>query len=243
VALQGIDVSAIGQGNAFNWSAWKDRIAFAGIKATQGLTFQDPDFTENVKGATSIGAVRMPYHFLDPAADGAEQARHYLAYARPQPGELPMLDHETYVNAAGDALAAELVADVAAAFGDAVRAAVGAWPILYTTQYMAEHGYCAGLGQQPLFIANPSRVKLPNPIGPWRLVSFEQIGQKGIDTDVFYGTAAELARLTAMHAPIAPTPAPAPAPTKKAGFLLEWTGADTMPKILELATTDGKTWS
>lgn len=244
MSLQGIDVSAVGQGNAFNWSAWKDRIAFAGIKATQGLSFEDPAFSENMKGATSIGAVRMPYHFLDPAEDGAEQAKHFLAYANPQPSELVMLDHETYRDAGGVVLAPALVADRAAAFADYVRAALGAWPVLYTDQWMPENGYCAGLGQQPLFIANPSKVKLPNPIGPWRLVSFEQVGQKGIDTDVFYGTVAELQRLTVMHAPIAPAPAPAPAPAKKAGFLLEWTGAATPPKILELASADGgKTWS
>jgi hypothetical protein len=32
-------------------------------------------------------------------------------------------------------------------------------------------------------------------IGPWKQVSFEQTGQRGVDADVFYGDAAALAKL------------------------------------------------
>jgi GH25 family lysozyme M1 (1,4-beta-N-acetylmuramidase) len=237
VTLPGIDVSAIGQGAGFNWGAWKGKIAFAGIKATQGLSFEDPDYSRNMSGAFSIGAARMSYHLLDPTVSGEEQADYYLKYAKPQPGELAMLDHELFKDAAGEVLAPAAVANCAAAFSDRVRGAVSAWPVLYTTQWMAENGYCEGLGQQPLFVANPSRIQLPPVIGPWRLVSFAQIGQRGVDTDVFYGTAQELMRLAVLHSPIPLTP------EKVKGWRLSWPAADKAPQVLELVSSDGgKTW-
>lgn len=236
MTLPGIDVSAIGQGSAFNWEAYRGKIAFAGIKATQGTGFQDPDFSLNMNGCAKIGAMRMPYHFLEPQLSGAEQAAWFLGYAKPQPGELVMLDNETCTNAAGAALAPGLVADCAAEFGDKVRAALGAWPVLYTTPWMAENGYCAGLGQQPLFIAgNPKG--LPPVIGPWRLISFAQIGTRGVDTDVFFGTAADLMRLTVLHTEVKS----APEPLKS--YRLAWEGQNKAPEIFDLVSTDGgKTW-
>ena len=193
--LNGIDVSGIGQGAGFDWVPWRGKISFAFIKASEGLTFKDPDFARNWQQAKAEGITRGAYHFLHPDESGTAQAHYFLSVADPQPGDLVMTDYEVVVKGQSPAAAAAC----AVQFADTVRSASGAWPVTYTTQWMAEEGYCAGLGGTPAFIANPSHVTLPDPAGPWKLVSFEQTGQRGVDTDVFYGGAAQLAKLSVPH--------------------------------------------
>ena len=192
MTLAGIDVSNL-QGNAFDWEAWKGKIAFAGIKVSEGLDYSDPDAPRNMAGAKGIGVVRMGYHFLRPSLSGAEQAAWFLEHARAAglvPGDLVMLDVET-----ADGCTVAEISACAGGFATALHAAVAAWPVAYTDQDFAETGCVASLGECPAFIANPSGVQLPDPIGPWHLVSFEQTGQRSVDTDVFYGDLAELAKL------------------------------------------------
>lgn len=215
--LPGIDISAIGQGLSFDWSPWEGRIAFAFIKATEGLDFRDPAYPHNVAAAGNLRIVRGSYHVLHADLSGAAQADYYLSYADPAPGELVMVDIENPADIGSRvAIPPAKVSACLAAFSDIVRAATGAWPVTYVNQSMAQAGYVASAGQCPAFIADPSHVQLPSPIGPWRLVSFIQTGQRGVDTDEFYGDLVELGRLTTTRryvpqAPPAPKPAPAPA--------------------------------
>lgn len=234
MTLPGIDVSHIGQGSAFNWEAWRGKIAFAGIKATQGTSFRDPDLERNISGASSIGAKVMGYHFLDPLISGKSQADYFLAYFNPQPGQLVMLDNEDFGPTAAPYHPA-MVADCAAQFADEVRAAVGAWPVVYADQSMTQEGYCDGLGACPAFIAAPGTTSIPIPIGPWRMLSFRQTGQRGVDTDVFFGTAAELERLAVLHAKPKPQPNPVVVPLH--------IGALSLDEVYKLISDDnGKTW-
>lgn len=209
--LPGIDVSGIGQGATFDWNAWRGRIAFAFMKASEALTFRDPDFARNWGEAAKLGIVRGAYHFLHPGMSGAAQADFFLSVVDPRPGDLVMMDAEISRDEHGAGMSPAAVSATVAAFADIVRAKTGAWPVAYTDQSMARAGYLASAGQCPAFIANPSQVQFPVPIGPWRLVSFEQVGQRGVDTDVFYGDIGELRRLTVSR-PLPPTPAPAPKP-------------------------------
>lgn len=203
--LAGIDVSNL-QGPAFNWPAERGHIAFAGIKISEGTGFEDADAARNVAQARANGIVPMGYHYLHPSQSGSAQAAYFVILARKAgigPGDLVMLDNETN----DGSLSAAQVADCAALFAHVVHQDFGAWPVAYADQDYAEHGYCAGLGMCPAFIANPSHVVLPSPIGPWGLVSFEQTGQRGVDTDVFYGDLAQLGKLAIPH-PAAPPPKP-----------------------------------
>jgi hypothetical protein len=65
-------------------------------------------------------------------------------------------------------------------------------PVVYTEISIAPH--LESVAACPLWLANPSGMKVKS-IGPWKQVSFEQTGQAGVDCDVFYGTAADLAKL------------------------------------------------
>jgi GH25 family lysozyme M1 (1,4-beta-N-acetylmuramidase) len=194
--LPGIDVSGIGQGAAFNWEQYRGRIAFAFAKATEALNFRDPDFPRNWAAAAELDIIRGAYHFLHPELSGAKQADFFLSAVDPDPGDLVMVDVETVPLLHDKPMSAEEVSACVAGFIDIVRAKTGAWPVVYADQWMARNGYLASAGQCPAFIANPTQVPLFPPIGPWRLISFMQVGQRGIDTDEFFGDLGELRRLT-----------------------------------------------
>lgn len=236
VSLPGIDVSAIGQGMVFNWDAYRGRIAWAMAKATQGTDFRDPAYPRNRADAEAEGLVFGSYHYLVPEVDGAAQAHWFLSYAQPRPGELVAVDSEVDRDPAGNVLPPAVVAKVAVAFADTIRAQTGAWPFAYGDISMVKGGYFAGMGQCPLWLANPSAIQLAPPIGPWNLISAEQTGQRGVDTDVFYGDLAQLRKLAVLHVP---TPPPPPLTS----WRLSWPSPATIPALFRQTSTDGgHTW-
>jgi lysozyme len=235
--LPGIDVSGIGQGATFDWGAWKGRIQFAFAKASEALTFTDPDFARNWAAMKALGIVPGAYHFIHAADSGAAQANRFLEHVDPQPGELLMVDVE---EAGFDGRGPEVMSATVGEFADVVRAQTGAWPVTYCDISTARGGYCASVGMTPLFLANPSRVALSS-VGPWRLISFEQLSQRGTDVDAFYGDIGELRRLTVAHARSKPAPVPAPAPVQH-GWRLVWTSPTAAPELVAISSTDGKTW-
>ena len=194
MTIAGIDVSTAGQGTDFNWLPYRGRIGFAGIKITEGTGYADPSAARNIAGARSIGAVPIGYHFLHAGQDGARQAEWFLSHAKAvglRPGHIIAIDAEdgglngqlpAHMNVVAAAFAAELRKHFGVAFN----------PVLYTELSMAPA--LTALGHCPLWLANPSRVHT-GAIGPWTGVSFEQTGQRGVDTDVFYGSDAALAKL------------------------------------------------
>lgn len=207
MTLSGIDVSAVGQGANFNWSAYKGKIAFAGIKISEGTGFADPDAARNIAGARGIGAVPMGYHMLlngTGSQGGVPQAEWFLhcaAKAGLKPRDLIAVDVEDYGLGdvdRGNALDVEqslIHFDlVAGGFANELRKHFGAAysPVVYTEISIAPH--LEAMGGCPLWLANPSRMAV-KAIGPWKQVSFEQTGQSGVDCDVFYGDAAALAKL------------------------------------------------
>lgn len=239
-SLPGIDVSAIGQGATFNWEAWRGKIAFGFAKATEGTNFQDPDYDRNRQGARSIGVRFGAYHVIHGGQDGAEQARYFLNYAKPVPGDLVMIDFEPSTT---DSRTAPQMSAIGGACADQLRAELGAWPFVYSDLTMIVSGYLSSLGPCPLWLANPSRIPTPNGVGPWRVVSMEQVGQRGVDTDTFYGDGEQLAKLSVAHAPGAPAPAPTPAPPPPLhSWRLIFTSSN-VPGFIAIESTDGgKTW-
>lgn len=234
MTLNGIDVSNA-QGATFNWAPYRGKIAFAFIKITEGLTYGDPYAVRNMTQARNEGITRGAYHFLRANLPASAQASWFLARARAaglSAGDLVMVDVET-----SDGKVAAGVAACASAFAAEVRAATGAWPVVYTDQSFAYGGYCAGLGNCPAFIANPSGVQLHMPIGEWNLVSFEQTGQRGVDTDVFHGTAAQLAKL-AIPGAVKTAPPSSGEPAWPAGMILEYGSVGAAVEALQKAFRD-----
>ena len=139
---------------AFDWAAEKGRISFAFIKATEGTSIIDPEFAANWQAAKALGIVRGAYHFGHPKNGAANDSRAFLATVRAhglEPGDLLALDLETT-----DGLGPQQVAEYARNWCTDVHRATGHTPVVYTFLSFAEEGNCAGLGRNPLWIAEPS---------------------------------------------------------------------------------------
>ncbi len=186
--IKGIDVSHY-QGD-INWGrVAKDRIRFAVAKATQGTAFVDPMFTRNWHGARAAGLVRGAYHFLDAAGGGQAQANHYMSTVRSlggwRDGDLPpILDFETGSR------------EQARDFIDRVKATTDEKVILYSGNYLREHGG-GNLGASylwlPAYVAEPTPdAYLPRGWDTWTIWQYGAGGRvNGIigpcDVDVFHG--------------------------------------------------------
>jgi GH25 family lysozyme M1 (1,4-beta-N-acetylmuramidase) len=209
--LNGIDISNVN--GPVDWESWRGKIAFAGVKISEGTTFADPLARANVVAAHALGIPVMGYHFLHNGTGskgGAPQAEWFLANAKKaglRPGldliavdvEDGGLDIDPATVTGQDVEQAYLHFDlVAAGFCNQVREHhfPGYHPVLYTEISMAPA--LVNCGGSPLWLANPSRVHTGQ-LGPWASPSFEQTGQRGIDVDVFYGDAAALAKLAIPH--------------------------------------------
>jgi GH25 family lysozyme M1 (1,4-beta-N-acetylmuramidase) len=133
---KGIDVS--NWNGSINWT----KVAHAGYrfafgKATEGTSYNDQTYTTNRNGSEGAGLVFGAYHFARPTgknlaaatASAIKQANHFLAVARPQPGELPpVLDLEATGNLAKQRLLAWTLA-----WTGQISARTGVDPFVYTS--------------------------------------------------------------------------------------------------------------
>lgn len=194
MTLSGIDVSAAGQGPAFSFAPYRGKIAFAGVKISQDLDFADPFAARNIANAHALGIPVIGYHFLHAGLSGAQQAEFFLSHAKGllQPGrDLIAVDTEDEGLHGQTPAQADLVT---AGFNNQLKKH---WPsynaLCYTEVWLEPH--LVHCGNMPLWEANPDGLTVTDH-GPWTGgPSFGQTGQRGVDTDVFYGTAAQLAKL------------------------------------------------
>lgn len=106
---------------------------FAFIKASEGATFQDPDFRTNWQAAGEAHVARGAYHFFTLCRDGVDQARNFLAQFAGQRGDLPVaIDLEFGGNCGAKPDKAELARELSA-FVAAVRKFDDRPPVFYLT--------------------------------------------------------------------------------------------------------------
>lgn len=75
--LDGIDVSD--NNGTIDWNKVAAAgVKFAWIKASEGITYKDKKFVENVQGALEVGIVPYPYHYYLPNDDPNAQAQNHL---------------------------------------------------------------------------------------------------------------------------------------------------------------------
>lgn len=81
--LYGIDISKF-QGNEVEMlNSTKDSLTFVICKATEGITYTDPDFAANWKNIAAKGFIRGAYHFYHCNDAPATQAANFLAHIMP----------------------------------------------------------------------------------------------------------------------------------------------------------------
>jgi GH25 family lysozyme M1 (1,4-beta-N-acetylmuramidase) len=196
--LPGLDVSHW-QGT-INWTTVKNQGAqFAYIKATEGTSYRDPNFSANYTNAYYAGLVRGAYHFAQPASSsGAAQADYFVAHGgawsrdnQTLPG---MLDIEYNPNGATCyGLSQASMRTWITSFLNEYHAKTGRWATIYTTTdwwTTCTGNTSAYAANDPLVIARYSSSVGTLPAG-WSFYTIWQWADSGTfpgDQDVFNGS-------------------------------------------------------
>jgi len=199
--ILGIDVS--GNQGTITWSNVKAAgYTFAFVKATEGVTFNDADFTTNMTNGANAGVLMSAYHFARPDNNSAaDEATHFVNIAGSYIKSCalpPVLDFETTGSLTYSALTTW-----AEAWLSAVKTATGITPILYTDGSIASN-LGSSINTYPLWIADPDGSSTTAPtsdLGVWTNWAFKQYSWTGsvsgisgdVDLDVFNGD------MTALH--------------------------------------------
>ncbi len=205
----GIDVSHH-QGTV-NWHAVAESgVDFAFAKATEGLSFVDPQFASNWAGMKNAGILRGAYHFFRPMKSVAAQIENFLrTVGEIAPGDLsPVLDLEEAPVPNGDeweSIPPDERVPLALQWLQAVENQLGRKPIVYVRRgFIAQElPHADPLGQFPLWIAHYT--SRPAPILPtvWSNWTFWQHTDGGkvngigghVDLDRFNGALEDLQAL------------------------------------------------
>jgi lysozyme len=171
---------------------------FVIAKATQGVTYVDPEFATTRADAAAAGLVFGSYHFSNWGNPVAE-ANYYLQHAQPKPGELIAFDAEGTVPAGVDVVA------FADAWSRTVKAALGCPPLIYMNKsWLTGHNWAPVLADgDGLWLASYDGT-VQSPGGIWPAISFKQYTDKGVepgvpgpvDVDEFFGDLAALQKYT-----------------------------------------------
>ena len=128
----GIDISNHQGEISWDKVALDKNIQFVYIKATEGATFQDKRYDENVKGAKGIGLPIGSYHYLRNTSSIREQFNNFQSIAKRDLQDLiPMVDVEE--NVAKDSILL---------FCNLLKECYGKRPIIYGTN-KSYNMYCA----------------------------------------------------------------------------------------------------
>jgi lysozyme len=116
-----------------DFAAARDKSGIVGVihKATQGLAYSDPTYTERRARAVAERLLWGAYHF-GTGSDGVQQASYFLDVVQPKVETLLVLDLEA--NPQGPSMTLE----EARAFVTHVQVATGRWPVLYSGHYIKD---------------------------------------------------------------------------------------------------------
>jgi len=205
--VSGIDVSNW-QGT-IDWDEVKnDGQVYAWSKATEGMTYQDPQFINNITNGLSAGVVMGAYHFARPDNNLAtEDAANFLTHASQYigPGFLPpVLDLENPYSGGQAILLTDLFTSSelsiwALEWMNIVENETGVAPMIYINGNYANY-LNSSLNAYGLWFAQPDELMTPpTNIGSWSNWSFKQYSWWGdvsgivgdVDLNIFNGSITE----------------------------------------------------
>ena len=135
----GIDVARY-QGDIDWQTVSKEKILFVYIKATEGKTYTDPKFHQNIKGAQKAGLKVGAYHFFRMTSGAREQFNHFYSQVGKYKLDLiPMIDVEV---PSKEVKSIPQVQDSLDVFIKLVTQKYGKKPMIYGTQ-SSYNTYCA----------------------------------------------------------------------------------------------------
>lgn len=219
--IVGVDVSSH-QGNV-NWSAaWNQGSRFAYTKATEALSYKNPNFNQQYTGSANVGMVRGAYHFAIPSiSSGAAQANYFINNGGNWTSDgktlPPLLDVEynpypSLGNSCYNMSPSQMVNWIRD-FSNTMLNRTGRVPMIYTTTDWWNRctGNSTAFTNHPLHIAaynNSGAGTLPSGWNKYSLWQYTSEGPVVGDWNVWNGTAAALTSFTRNSGPpAAPKPA------------------------------------
>lgn len=199
--IHGIDVSH--HNRRIDWKKVRQmeaggvKLQFAFIKATEGATHIDRQFSRNWREAKAAGLLRGAYHFYHPRRNPQKQADNFIKQVDLQPGDLaPVLDFEIDRGVPDE----ELI-DGLRIWLTQVEAHYHIKPIIYTNANFYKRYIVGNFDGYPLWIADYSNTQL-NRYDTDKLV-FWQHNKSGyvngiqgfVDFNVFVPDADELSKI------------------------------------------------
>ncbi|QGU01075.1 Lysozyme M1 precursor [Corynebacterium kalinowskii] len=195
-APSGIDVASW-QGN-IDWASVNQSQEFAFVKATEGLGYQNPQYTTDIQQSRTNGLIVGAYHYARPGTDPVAQAAEFAAAYNAHPQDLPpVMDLEQTDGLNPD----QLQAWTRTFLGETERL-TGRKPIVYTYRYFWQQDMAntTEFNRYPLWLAayqNDVPGQLP---GGWDQMAFWQRADDGrvsgihtpVDMNLFNGTPSQL---------------------------------------------------
>lgn len=198
----GLDISHF---NTIDLNALPDMIKFIYCKATDGVTFKDPNFKSYISTLQANNTIRGAYHFfrfMDPVQD---QVDNYLAQIAGLSGAgtlPPALDIEDQVDPTANAYVINNKATCIAAMQqwlDAVAQQTGQTPVIYSYRsfWHDNLGNPSGFSSYPLWLASYQTAQ-PGIPGDWsdktiwQFFGADESSAGEADMDVFNGTMSDL---------------------------------------------------
>lgn len=179
--IVGIDISRY-QGHV-DFKKIKDAgISYIIIRATDGITYQDPNFKTNFSSAQDAGITVGAYHFYETNDDPIAQLKNFTRVVTLKSGDLPPIIDIERLHKRDDIDLTENIQK----FLDGLEKHYGVRPIIYTGLRFS-NTYLNGFGNYPLWLAEYERHEPQLPTG-WDDWTFWQWSQSytisGIDGDV-----------------------------------------------------------
>lgn len=204
-AVYGIDISHY-QG-VINWNE-TNHITFAICKATQGITYIDPNFQSNWSALHAQKIIRGAYHFYMDNDDPMAQTQNFLSsvtnYSK---NDLPLIIDIENGSLKGTTKSNIAIVENLLVMLQNVEEETNITPIIYTNTNFAEtHLSDPRLKKYPLWIADYSNTQEPIVPAPWETGNWLfwqktdrytlNPNNKDIDYDVFNGSLEELQKIT-----------------------------------------------
>ncbi len=199
-AIHGIDVSRYQK--TIGWKLVKEmeveniKVGFAFIKATEGVTGVDNQFTRNWIQAKKAGLPRGAYHFFIASRSGKAQAENFIENVHLRKGDLPPVLDVEQINGASVTDLQQRVADWLEIVGKKYKVK----PIIYTNVAFYESFLVGRFDDYPLWVAHYREKEKPRIKRPWFFWQHSESGRvNGIDAfvdfNVFNGDSSSFKRL------------------------------------------------
>lgn len=135
-------------------------VSFVFCKATEGTSYLDPTWNENLKALRDRKIPVGAYHFFKPNISAKKQAEHFLKHYKAEPNDLPaVIDVEEEIKSKSE------LRENVKIWMDLVEEATGTRPIIYTSYSMFTTIFQNDFKTEQFWIANysnhPERFKDP----------------------------------------------------------------------------------